>query len=115
MIPPSALVTVPLPVPAFATVRVNRTGIATENSDVLKRFTESAGELGSAVVFVAVAVMTFSLGTATLNIAENDPTPEPSVVTLVAPINVCPSAAPPSGSGLLEKNSTRKVVMGEAL
>ena len=89
--------------------------IAAENSDVLKKFTALGCEPGSAVVFVAVAVTTFWLGTATLSVAENDPTPEPFVVTFVAPIKVCPSAAPPCGSGLLEKNSTLKVIKGETL
>src|SRR5262245_56724647 len=69
-----------------------------ENSEVLNRFADPAGDDGSAVRFVAVAVMNWPRARVTFNVVSNDATPEASVVTLIAPRNVLPSAGRPSGS-----------------
>src|SRR5262245_24604687 len=73
-------------------------GTAAENSDVLP----SAS--------VAVAVTIWLAVSATLKVGAKETVPLVFVVTLVKPMNVCPSACPPAGSGLLAKNSTRNVV-----
>src|SRR5262249_50446802 len=86
-----------------------------ENSEVLKTLTAPACADGSAVRFVAVAVMIWPGCTFTFNVMANEAVPLPLVVTLVAPRKVWPSAGCPSGSGLLAKNSMRYVTLGEAV
>jgi hypothetical protein len=70
-----------------------------ENSDVLL--------LGSVAVAVIELPLMAAVGTEKLKLALQDA----SVVTLVAPRNVLPSPFPDESQLVLEKNSTRKVVL----
>ena len=85
-----------------------------ENSDVLFTFAEPFGELGSAVVLVAVAVID-TVGNTSGSEAENDALPEPFVVTSRNPMKAWPSPNPVLLQAVFEKNSIRYVVLGETL
>lgn len=85
-----------------------------ENSDVLFTFAEPFGELGSAVVLVAVAVIN-SVGNTSGSEAENDTVPEPFVITSRNPMKLWPSPNPVLLQAVFEKNSIRYVVLGETL
>src|SRR5262249_16854400 len=69
---------------------------------------------GSGVRLVAVAVMIWPPLTFALSLTEKEAKPLALVVTLAAPRKVWPSGRPPSGSGVLTKNSMRNMVLGEA-